>query len=184
MRRSLGKGIGHLIAGQIDAHPAEVPIERIVPNGHQPRTTFDGTALAELAASIKAHGVLQPLAVRETSRGSYELIAGERRLRAAALAGLAVVPIVVRDADPKMSLELALVENLQREDIAPLECARAYRELTTRFGLTQEQVAERVGKSRAAVANTLRLLKLPKRILDGLDKGSISEGHARALLGL
>ena len=184
MRRALGKGLSQLIGEQSDATPSEAPIDSIAPNSRQPRSHFDEAALEELAASIREVGVLQPLLVRPLSDGRYELIAGERRLRAAKLAGLATVPIVVRAAGSKATLELALIENVQREDISPLECAGAYRALTTEFGMTQEQVADRVGKSRSAVANTLRLLKLPRKILDALATGALSEGHARALLQL
>lgn len=184
MRRALGKGLSQLIGEQSDSSPNEAPIESIVPNTRQPRTHFDEVALQELAASIREVGVLQPLLVRALSEGRYELIAGERRLRASQLAGLKTVPIVVRSAGPKATLELALIENIQREDISALECARAFKQLMSEFGLTQEHVAERVGKSRSAVANTVRLLKLPSRILEGLESGAISEGHARALLQL
>lgn len=184
MRRALGKGLSQLIGEQTDPTTAEAPLDAIVPNSRQPRTHFDDTALEELAASIREVGVLQPLLVRPLSEGRYELIAGERRLRAAQMAGLKTVPIVVRSAGAKTSLELALIENVQREDISALECAKAYQQLVAEFGLTQEQIADRVGKSRPAIANTLRLLRLPKRILEGLEKGTISEGHARALLQL
>lgn len=184
MRRALGKGLSQLIGEQADSTPTEASVDAIVPNTRQPRTHFDDNALQELADSIKEVGVLQPLLVRALSEGRYELIAGERRLRASKLAGLKTVPIVVRSAGPKATLELALIENIQREDISALECARAYKQLIAEFGLTQEQVAERVGKSRSAVANTVRLLKLPKRILDALETGALSEGHARALLQL
>lgn len=184
MRRALGKGLSQLIGEQSDATPSEAAVEAIAPNSRQPRTHFDETALQELAASIREVGVLQPLLVRPLSEGRYELIAGERRLRAAQIAGLKTVPIVVRSAGAKTSLELALIENVQREDISALECAKAYQQLVVEFGLTQEQIADRVGKSRPAVSNTLRLLRLPKRILEGLEQGAISEGHARALLQL
>lgn len=182
MRRALGKGLSQLIAEQFDAAPTEAPVDSIVPNARQPRTHFDEAALDELAASIKEHGVLQPLIVRPVSEGRYELIAGERRLRASKRAGLATVPILLRSAGGQASLELALIENVQREDINALECAKAYRRLIDEFGLTQEQVAEKVGKSRVAVANTVRLLKLPERIQHGISEGRIAEGHARALL--
>lgn len=184
MRRALGKGLSQLIGEQSDATPSEAPIDAIAPNSRQPRTHFDEAALEELAASIREVGVLQPLLVRPLSDGRYELIAGERRLRASKLAGLTMVPIVVRAAGAQATLELALIENVQREDISALECAEAYKQLVSEFGMTQEQVADRVGKSRSAIANTLRLLKLPRRILDGLAIGTISEGHARALLQL
>lgn len=163
---------------------AQVSIDEIQANSRQPREHFDEEALADLAASIREHGVLQPLIVRARKEGGYELIAGERRLRAARLAGLTTVPAILREATDPVSLELALVENLQREDISPMELARAYRRLMDEFGLSQERVAEKVGKSRPAVANALRLLRLPEPIQEGLHAGAISEGHARALLGL
>lgn len=184
MRRALGKGLSQLIAEPTDASPREVEISSISPNPKQPRVHFDDVALQELADSIRLHGVLQPLLVRPMADGKYELIAGERRWRASRIAGLARVPVVVRSSDSRGSLELALIENLQREDIGPLESARAYRRLIDEFDLTQEQVAERVGKSRVAVANTVRLLRLPPRVLDALDKGQITEAHARPLLTL
>ncbi len=183
MRRAL-KGLSHLIVEESEQAPTEVSVQDIVPSLRQPRTVFDEQALQELAASIRVHGVLQPLAVRQQPNGKYELIAGERRFRAAKMAGLRAVPIVVREADNREALELALVENIQREDITPMECARAYRRLMDEFGLTQELVAEKVGKGRTAVANSVRLLKLPKRVQEGLESGALSEGHARALLSL
>lgn len=184
MRRSFGKGLSHLITEQMDAATTDADITAIKPNRRQPRSAFDESALAELADSIKVHGVLQPLLVREVKPGQYELIAGERRLRAAKIAGLDRVPIVSRDSTEQESLELALIENLQRADIGPLECARAYRSLIDEFGLTQDKVAQRAGKSRVSITNTLRLLQLPKPILDGLEQALISEGHARALLAI
>lgn len=182
MRRALGKGLSQLIAEQYEGPSNELPIGDIVPNSRQPRTVFDDTALQELAASIHEYGILQPLVVRPIAEGKHELIAGERRLRAAKIAGLKTVPVLVRSAGNQTSLELALIENLQREDINALESARAYRKLIDEFGLTQEQVADRVGKSRTVIANTVRLLRLPKRITDGLESGQITEGHARTLL--
>lgn len=183
MRRALGKGLSQLIAEQYDGSPSEVSVEAIQPNARQPRTSFDPETLKELSASIAEHGILQPLAVRPIADGQYELIAGERRLRAAKMAGLKTVPVTIRSATNEASLELALIENIQREDINAMECARAYRHLIDDFGLSQEQVADKVGKSRAAISNTLRLLKLPKRVQEGVSNGAISEGHARALLG-
>jgi ParB family chromosome partitioning protein len=184
MRRALGKGLSQLIGEQYDDAPNSCAIEAIEANRWQPRSVFDDEALHELAASIREVGVLQPLVVRPLSEGKYELIAGERRLRASKLAGLKQVPIIVRSTSDQSALEIALIENIQREDIGPLECARAYRQLMTEFGLTQEQVADKVGKARTSVTNTVRLLKLPPKIQDGLETGRISEGHARALLGL
>jgi ParB family chromosome partitioning protein len=182
MRRALGKGLSQLLAEQTDASATEVAIDRIAPNPRQPRRHFDAESLAELAASIREYGVIQPLLVRPVSEGNYELIAGERRLRAAKEAGLETVPVTIRSATGQNSLELAIIENLQREDINAMECARAYQHLIQDFGLTQEQVSVRVGKSRTAVANQLRLLRLPEVIQEGVESGAISEGHARALL--
>jgi ParB family chromosome partitioning protein len=174
--------LSQLLAEAPKDSAAEAPVDAIHSSALQPRSRFDETALRELADSIRAVGILQPLVVRPIGKGRYELIAGERRLRAARMAGLKTVPILERSADHQASLELALIENIQREDITPLECARAYRRLIDEFDLTQEGVARKVGKSRPAVANTLRLLALPKRIQEGLQAGKISEGHARALL--
>jgi ParB family transcriptional regulator, chromosome partitioning protein len=182
MRRALGKGLSQLIGEQYDDAPSSASIESIEANRWQPRSVFHDAALHELAASIREVGVLQPLVVRPLTEGRYELIAGERRLRASRLAGLTHVPIIVRSTTDQASLEIALIENIQREDIGALECARAYRQLMSEFGLTQEQVADKVGKARTTVANTVRLLKLPPKIQDGLETGRISEGHARALL--
>ncbi len=182
----LGRGLGALIpgGGGVD----EVDIDLIAPNPEQPRQRFDEAALDELAASIREHGLLQPLVVTrlvaDSGAVSYRLIAGERRLLAARRAGLTRVPVVVRETTPRGLLELALVENLQRADLGPLEEAQAYRRLAEEFGLSQEEIAARVGKSRVAVANALRLLSLPEPIKEGLSSGQISEGHARALLGL
>jgi ParB family chromosome partitioning protein len=156
----------------------------LIANPDQPREYFDEAALEELAQSIREGGLLQPLVVRPSREGMYEVIAGERRLRAAKIVGLTSVPVIMRAAGNESALEIALIENLQREDISPLECARAYRRLMDEFGLTQEQVADKVGKARASIANTVRLLRLPKKILDGIETGTISEGHARALLSL
>lgn len=161
-----------------------VPIERVIPGRGQPRRHFQDEALDELAESIREQGIIQPLVVVKTSAG-YELIAGERRLRAAGRAGLEKVPVVIRtESGEGQILELALVENLQREDLGALERARAYDRLAQVYGLTQDQIAKRIGKSRVAVANTLRLLALPQPVLDGLEQGLISEGHGRALLAL
>jgi len=184
MRREIGKGLSQLIGEQFESNPTEVPVGSIVPNTRQPRTHFAEQPLLDLAASIKEFGILQPLIVRPLDENTYELIAGERRLRAAKMAGLHSVPILIRPAGGQSSLEMALIENVQREDINPVESAKAFRRLVDEFGLTQEQVADRVGKSRTAITNTLRLLKLPKRVLDGLQAGHISEGHARALLAV
>lgn len=161
----------------------EIPTSAIRPNTHQPRSTFPENGIRELAASIKEVGILQPLVVRSTETG-FELIAGERRLRAAKEAGLDRVPVLIRQAADNESMELALVENLQREDLNPLETAAAYQALMESFGITKEALANRLGKSRAAVTNTLRLAHLPAGIRDMLLEGGLTEGHARALLGL
>ncbi|MBU0490496.1 MAG: ParB/RepB/Spo0J family partition protein [Chloroflexi bacterium] len=188
-KRGLGKGLGALIPTGPDqsvdmrASARLVAVDRITPNPRQPRHTIDPAGLADLTASIREHGLIQPLIVTAAGDG-YQLIAGERRWAAAQAAGLREVPVVVKDATPQQMLELALVENIQRADLNPLEEALAYRQLMDEFGLTQEEVAERVGKSRVAVANTVRLLGLPPEIQAPLAAGEISEGHARALLRL
>jgi ParB family chromosome partitioning protein len=186
----LGKGLGALIPADATAvvtgdHPRleDIPVASIVPNPHQPRVHFDEESLSELAASIREIGVLQPVLVRSTGEGTYELIAGERRWRAARRAGLAVVPAVVRTTDDVGSVEQALIENLHRQDLTPLEEAAAYQQLIEDFGLTHEQVAARVGKSRSSVSNTLRLMSLPASIQALLADGRLSAGHAKALLG-
>lgn len=181
----LGKGLGALIpAGTPDAGPGlqQLPVGAIVANRHQPRDHFDEEALASLAESIREVGVLQPVLVREVSDG-YELIAGERRWRAARRVGLQTVPAIVRGVDDMSSLQQALVENIQREQLNPLEEAAAYQQLIEDFQLTHDDVARRVGKSRATVTNTLRLLQLPPSIQRLLQQGSLRMGHARALLG-
>ncbi|MBL8059892.1 MAG: ParB/RepB/Spo0J family partition protein [Chthonomonas sp.] len=182
MRRALGKGLAQLLGEQSDVQPNELELSQIVANKDQPRKTFDDDALAELADSIKSVGLLQPIVVRPISENKYEIIAGERRYRAAKKAGLTSVPVHVRSATDSSVLQLALIENIQREDITPVELAKAYRELVDQFNLTQEQVAQRVGKSRVGIANSLRLLKLPDEVLDALSAGLITEGHAKALL--
>ncbi|MGH3148828.1 MAG: ParB/RepB/Spo0J family partition protein, partial [Rubrobacter sp.] len=185
-KRGLGRGLSALIAtgesvGGLKFE--ELPVSAIRPNARQPRSSFPEAGIRELAASIREVGILQPLVVRSTTSG-FELIAGERRLRAAKEAGLDRVPVLIRQAGENESMELALVENLQRENLSPLETAGAYQALIEGFGLTKEQLAQRLGKSRAAVTNTLRLVNLPARIRDLLGEGKLSEGHARALLGL
>jgi ParB family chromosome partitioning protein len=180
-RGGLGRGLDALIP-RPGGSVRDVEVSRIRPNPVQPRQHFEQAALEELAASIREHGVLQPLIVSRSLDG-YTLIAGERRLRAAKLAGRSTVPVIVKEAAPDDALTLALVENLQRADLSPLEEATAYRELVNSHGLTQEQVAGRVGRSRASVTNRLRLLTLPPRVAELLAEGGISEGHARALLG-
>src|SRR3989475_11505801 len=186
MRKALGKGLEALFPGTTAPTPpgrATVPVADIVANPQQPRRHFDAEALAALAESVKRHGLLQPLVVRRTGM-SYELIAGERRLRAAIAAGLEEVPVILRDAAPAECLELALIENLQREDLSPLEEAEAYRHLIDEYGLTQEEIAQRVGKSRPAVANALRLLALPEPVKAQVETGELSAGHARAVLSV
>ncbi len=185
-RRGLGKGLGALIpVGEEPAGGvAQVPVSAITPNPMQPRTALEPEALAELAASIREHGLIQPLIVTQQGPERYQLIAGERRWQAARMAGLTTVPVMVKEATPQQALELALVENIQRADLNPLEEASAFRQLVDEFGLTQEEVAERVGKSRVAVTNTLRLLRLPAEVQQALADGTIHEGHARAILAL
>jgi ParB family transcriptional regulator, chromosome partitioning protein len=185
-RRGLGRGLSALIAtgesvGGLKFE--ELPTTAIRPNTRQPRRSFPEAGIRELAASIREVGILQPLVVRSTSEG-FELIAGERRLRAAKEAGLDRVPVLIRQAGENESMELALVENLQREDLNPLETAAAYQALIDGFGLSKEELANRLGKSRAAVTNTLRLAQLPERLRALLEQGKLTEGHARALLGL
>jgi ParB family transcriptional regulator, chromosome partitioning protein len=185
-RRGLGRGLSALIStgeslGGLKFE--ELPTSAIRPNTRQPRRSFPEAGIQELAASIRGVGILQPLVVRSTESG-FELIAGERRLRAAKEAGLDRVPVLIRQAGENESMELALVENLQREDLNPLETAAAYQALMEGFGLSKEQLANRLGKSRAAVTNTLRLAQLPERIRALLEEGKLTEGHARALLGL
>jgi ParB family chromosome partitioning protein len=183
----LGRGLDALIPGRNpdDTGILQVAIQRIEPNPDQPRLAFDDAQLGELAASIAVHGVLQPVIVRELADGGYQLIAGERRLRAAKVAGLETIPAIVRaDESGTTSLELALIENLQREDLNPIETANAYRELIDRFGLTHEAVARQVGKSRVAVSNALRLLDLAPETRAAIVDGRISEGHGRALAAI
>ena len=185
-RRALGRGLGALIPqGAPLAPPVErrVPIAEIRPNPRQPRRVFDENRLAELAESIHHQGMLQPLVVRQVDQG-YELIIGERRLRAAQRAGLERVSVVIKEVSDAESLEMALVENIQREELTPVEEALAYRQLMEEFHLTQEEVAARVGKSRPVVTNLLRVLSLPDEITEAIDQGSLSVGHARALLAL
>lgn len=182
-RRVLGRGLEALIPPGEGKGLVEVPLEEISPNVFQPRKRFDDRKLKELAASMKAHGVLSPVILRQV-KGGYELVAGERRVRAAKLAGLKGVPALIREVSDAGMLELALIENIQREDLNPLEEAEVYRRLIEEFGLTQEELAERVGRDRSSIANALRLLRLPKRIQEDLALGVLTEGHARALLGL
>jgi ParB family chromosome partitioning protein len=185
--RGLGKGLGALLpdmeADFNDIPKSEIDINLIIPNPYQPRQDFSNEKLNELAESIKTHGIIQPLIVRFKD-GKYQLIAGERRLRAAKLAGLSMVPVVIKELSEQSMIELAIVENIQRENLSPVEEAEAYRRLMNEFYLTQDDIAKKVGKSRPAIANTLRLLNLPKEIQTDLASGTLTMGHARALLSL
>ncbi|MES1228114.1 MAG: ParB/RepB/Spo0J family partition protein, partial [Armatimonadota bacterium] len=162
--------------------PTSLPLTSLVRNPSQPRKRFDPDQLEELAASIKELGILQPIVVRVLEGGKYEIVAGERRFRAAGLAGLTEVPVMVKAASAQVALEMSIVENVQRADISPIECALAYRRLADEFGMQQDEIANKVGKSRVAVSNTLRLLRLPNQVQEAVADGRISEGHARALL--
>ena len=187
--KGLGKGLGALL-GDFSDEPIqesayrELPIYKVEPNPDQPRREFDEEELQALADSISVHGVIQPLTVREMPNGYYQIIAGERRWRAARMANLSDVPVVVIEADDRKAMELALIENLQRQDLNPVEEALGYQSLIEEYGLTQEETAERVGKSRPAVANTLRLLSLTPEVLEKLKRGELTAGHARAILTL
>ena len=183
-KRGLGTGLGALFGEEELSAPQTMPLTKIEPRADQPRSVFDDEALQELSESIATHGILQPITVRALDSGYYQIVAGERRWRAARLAGLREVPVRIIDADDRQAQELALVENLQREDLNPLEEARGYRLLMDEYGLTQEAVSQSVGKSRPAVANALRLLTLGDEICAMLESGSLSAGHARALLAL
>ena len=187
--KGLGKGLGALL-GDFNDEPQEksayqlLPIYKVEPNPDQPRQDFDEEELEALAESIRVHGIIQPLTVRETASGYYQIIAGERRWRAARLANLSEVPVVVIEADDKKVMELALIENLQRQDLNPVEEALGYQSLIEEYGLTQEEAANRVGKSRPAVANALRLLGLCPEVMEKLRTGELTAGHARAILSL
>ncbi len=186
----LGRGLGALLDDpnldftQQKGGVTAVPLHRVEPNPLQPRKEFDPEAMQALADSIAEHGLIQPLTVRETGNGYYQIIAGERRWRAARMAGLEEIPVLIIDADDRKVMELALVENLQREDLNPMEEAQGYRTLMEEYGLTQNETAQRVGKSRSAVANSLRLLSLSDELAAMVREGELSPGHARALLGL
>lgn len=188
-QKGLGKGLGALLGDYME-EPREssaykmLPLHRVEPNPDQPRQDFDEEELNALSESIRLHGILQPLTVRQTGDGYYQIIAGERRWRAARMANLTEVPVIVLEADDKKTKELALIENLQRQDLNSVEEAMGYRSLIQEYGLTQEEAAERVGKSRPAVANALRLLSLPEKVQEMLRTGALSAGHARAILGL
>ncbi|MFP3903983.1 MAG: ParB/RepB/Spo0J family partition protein [Armatimonadota bacterium] len=185
-KRSLGRGLSELLSGDSPPHSrtvVEIPLDEIQPNPNQPRREMHEESLQELAASIEEHGILQPILVRRRG-GAYELVAGERRWRAAQRVGLDTISCLVQDIDDRTSLQVALIENLQRDDLNDIELATGYRQLLDDFGLTQEELAQRIGKSRSAVTNTLRLLELPNDIQDAIRSGRISAGHGRALLGL
>lgn len=188
-QKGLGRGLGALLGDFSDTTAEDsafkqLPLHRVEPNPDQPRQDFNEEELQSLAESIRVHGVIQPLTVRETSDGYYQIIAGERRWRASRLAGLTEIPALVIEADDKTAKELALIENLQRQDLNSVEEALGYQSLMDDFGLTQEEAAERVGKSRSAVANALRLLTLDEKVLEMIRIGSITAGHARAILML
>lgn len=185
MKRGLGRGLGALLP-EVEASREggrEIELERVRPNSGQPRKHIDPEKLEELAASIREHGVVQPVVVRPSGDG-FELVAGERRWRAAKLAGLRTIPAVVRDLSESQVMEIALIENLQREDLNPIEEARAYRRLIEEFGLTQDELARRLGKSRPQIANTLRLLNLHPEVQEQVFRGEVSMGHAKVLLSL
>jgi len=199
-RKALGRGLEALIPGASPSTASsggvalaeeraehglrELPIEEIGPNPFQPRSRFDDGAIEELAASIRATGVLQPVLVRRAEAGGYQLVAGERRLRAAQVAGLAGIPAVVRDVSDGEMMELALVENIQREDLNPIDEAKAFNTLVEKLGMTHDQVSARVGKQRVSITNSLRLLTLPVEVQDMVSRGTLRAGHARALLAL
>ena len=196
----LGRGLGSLIPQKIEKQAGDrvtpavsivsdddkiwhIDPSEIVPNSHQPRTDFNEAALKDLAASIKEYGVLQPIVVNKTAAG-YELIAGERRWRAAKMAGLTTIPVIIRQADEQKKMELALIENIQREDLNPIELAMAYRRLADEFNLKSEELAKRVGKPSSSVINVMRFLNLPQEVQSALARGLISEGHAKIIVGL
>jgi ParB family chromosome partitioning protein len=191
-RKALGRGLEALIPGgaaTATADPSsggskDLALADISPNPFQPRKRFDDEAIRELAASIKASGVLQPILVRRSGQEEFQLVAGERRLRAAGLAGLSRIPAVIREVSDREMMELALVENIQREDLDPIEEAKAFQTLIEKIGLTHDQLSERVGKQRSSISNSLRLLALPAEVQDMVSRGTLSAGHARALLGV
>ena len=187
-KKGLGTGLGALLGGDIvseaESRQTTLPIAKVEPNRGQPRAYFDEEALAELAESIRQHGMIQPITVRKLESGYYQIIAGERRWRAARMAGLTEVPVRVIQADDRLAAELALVENLQRADLNPIEEAMGYQQLIEDYGLTQEEAAQSVGKSRPAITNALRLLVLPQEVLELVLAGQLTAGHARALLAI
>jgi len=187
--RGLGRGLGALMGDaalqeEQSSTSLRLPIAQVEPRSDQPRKVFDEDSLHDLADSIREHGILQPLTVRRLASGYYQIVAGERRWRAARLAGLSEVPVVIIEADDKKTTELALIENLQRENLSPLEEAEGYHTLMEEYGMTQEEVAARMGKSRPAIANALRLLTLPASVLRLINDGALSAGHARAVLSV
>jgi len=189
MNERLGRGLSALIPEQNDAPSIStgigvLPISQIMPNRYQPRKTFDNSKLAELCESIKENGIIQPLIVTKTSASEYELIAGERRLEAAKLAGLEKVPVVIRSVSKKEQLQLAIIENIQREDLNPMEEALAYQTLAADFELTHSQIAQTMGKDRATITNSIRLLKLPEEVQFMVADGTLSSGHARSILAV
>lgn len=189
MAKGLGKGLGALMGDYLEEPTQKspyqmLPLHKVEPNPNQPRRDFDPDELQALADSIALHGIVQPLTVRETGSGYYQIIAGERRWRAARIAQLREIPAVIIEADDKKVMELALIENLQRQDLNPVEEAMGYRTLMDEYGLTQEETAARVGKSRPVIANMLRLLTLCEEVLEMLQQGKLSAGHARAIAGL
>jgi ParB family transcriptional regulator, chromosome partitioning protein len=184
-RRGLGRGLEVLIGGATSSSElVQLPLGSIKPNGRQPRRRFDAEGISELADSVRVQGLVQPVVVRPLGGGSWELIAGERRLRAAKVAGLATIPALVRESDDRDSLLLALVENVAREDLSPIEEARAYTVLMDEFSLSLGEVAERVGRSKPTISNRVRLLELPEDVIGLLERGLITEGHARAILAV
>lgn len=186
-KSGLGKGLDALFLDNATEESSGVKtlrLSQIEPNKQQPRREFDQNALEELADSIREHGIIQPLVVRPIRSGNYQIVAGERRWRASRIAGLNEVPVIIKELDDLATMELALIENLQREDLSPIEEAEGYRTLINMYGMTQEQVAKRVGKSRPAVANALRLLSLPSFVIDCVSDGRLSTGHAKVLAGL
>ena len=187
-KRGLGRGLAALISentmGDGEARVQEVPVSQVTPNPYQPRTLFDPIKMEELVTSIKEHGILQPILLREVGHERFQIVAGERRFRAAQTAGLTQIPAIVKECSEKELLEMAVVENVQREDIGAMEAARAYRRMIDEFHMTQETVSHRVGKSRSSVANLVRLLDLPDVVQDSLERNELSEGHGKALLKL
>jgi ParB family transcriptional regulator, chromosome partitioning protein len=194
-RKALGRGLEALIpsgpsaavAPVAEARPdglRDLPVDDVMPNPFQPRTRFDDEAIKELAASIKASGVLQPVVVRKGPSGEFQLVAGERRLRASRVAGLERIPAIVRDVSDREMMEMALIENIQRENLNPIDEARAFQTLIDKVGLTHDQLSDRVGKQRSSITNSLRLLSLPVEVMDMVSRGTLSAGHARAILSL